>query len=84
MNSQTKSNKSITVFSTPTCPWCTVLKKYLVEHNVTFKDVDVSKDYVAATNMVMKSGQMGVPQLWVGDDVVIGFDKNRINSLLSL
>lgn len=84
MDSQNKSQKGVTVFSTPTCPWCTVAKKYLNEKNIAFKDVDVSKDALAAQQMMLKSGQMGVPQLWIGDAVVVGFDKNSIDELLDL
>lgn len=84
MESQNKTQKGVTVFSTPTCPWCNVAKKYLTENNIAFKDVDVSQDALAAQQMIMKSGQMGVPQLWINDTVVVGFDKNSIDELLDL
>lgn len=79
-----KDSKNILVFSTPTCPWCNVLKKYLNDKGISYNDLDVSRDHESAMKMVMKSGQMGVPQMWIGNDVVVGFDKNRIDSLLSL
>jgi|SRR5690242_5610071 len=75
---------SVTVFSTPTCPWCTRLKAYLREHKVAFKDVDVSRDSAAAQQMVRKSGQMGVPQAWIDGQVVVGFDRTRVDALLGL
>ena len=53
---------SVTVFSTPTCPWCARLKAYLRQHHIPFKGVDVSRDTKAAQEMVRRSGQMGVPQ----------------------
>lgn len=74
----------VTVFSTPTCPYCTMAKQYLKEKNVAFDDVDVSRDQAKAMQMVQKSGQMGVPQLWIGDDVVVGFDKGKINRLMGI
>lgn len=75
---------NVIVFSTPTCPWCTKVKNYLREKRVAFKNVDVSKDVAAQKEMVRKSGQMGVPQLWINGRVVVGFDKVKINSLLNI
>jgi len=75
---------SVTVFSTPTCPWCTRLKAYLRQHHIPFKDVDVSRDTKAAQEMVRRSGQMGVPQAWIDGQVVVGFDRRRVDALLGL
>lgn len=78
------ASHSVTVFSTPTCPWCARLKAYLRQHNIAFKDVDVSRDAAAAQQMVSRSGQMGVPQAWIDGQVVVGFDRKRVDSLLGL
>ncbi len=77
-------SKKVKVFSTPTCPWCTKVKSYLKENNIKFKEVDVSKDMKEAMKMVKKSGKQGVPQLWIGEKVVVGFDKQKIDNLLDL
>lgn len=76
--------KDVTVFSTQTCPYCVMVKQYLDEKNVKYKDIDVSEDAKAAEEMFNKSHQMGVPQLWIGEEVVVGFDPGRINKLLEL
>ncbi len=81
---KSRSAHSVTVFSTPTCPWCARLKAYLREHKVAFKDVDVSRDNAAAQQMVHRSGQMGVPQAWIDGQVVVGFDRKRVDALLGL
>lgn len=75
---------SVTVFSTPTCPWCARLKAHLRENHIAFKDVDVSRDSAAAQQMVQRSGQMGVPQAWIDGQVVVGFDRKRVDALLGL
>lgn len=75
---------SVTVFSTPTCPWCARLKTYLRENKIAFKEVDVSHDAIAAQEMVRRSGQMGVPQAWIDGQVVVGFDRKRVDALLGL
>lgn len=76
--------KKIKVFSTPTCPYCHMAKDYLKEKKISFEDIDVSKDQKQARAMVEKSGQMGVPQLWIDDEVIIGFNKPIIDQLLGL
>jgi glutaredoxin-like YruB-family protein len=81
----TASNShSVTVFSTQSCPWCFRAKEYLKSHNIEFKDINVGADQKAAVAMISKSGQMGVPQLWIDDEVVVGFDQRRINQLLGI
>jgi glutaredoxin-like YruB-family protein len=76
--------KSVTVYSTPTCSWCNRLKTYLRENNIRFRDIDVSKDQKAAEDMVKRSGQQGVPQSLIGGQVIVGFDKTKIDKLLGL
>jgi len=80
----TEAEEKVKVFSTPTCPYCHMVKAYLREKKINFRDIDVSQDHAQAQAMVEKSGQMGVPQLWINNEVVIGFDKQRINMLLKL
>lgn len=73
---------SVKVYSTPSCPWCTVAKKYLASKNVSFEDVDVSINREAAMEMVRKSGQRGVPVLDINGNIIVGFDQGAIDSLL--
>lgn len=79
-----KAQKRITLYSTPTCSWCTTIKNYFKENNITFRDVDVSRDQKAAEEMVRKSGQQGVPQTDINGEIIVGFDKARIDRLLEL
>jgi len=74
----------VKVFSTPTCAYCVTLKEYLKENNVSFEDIDVSQDQEALNEMVEKSGQMGVPVVEIDKDIIVGFDKEKINQLLSI
>ncbi|MBN1792210.1 thioredoxin family protein [Candidatus Woesearchaeota archaeon] len=70
---------TITVYSTPTCPYCHMLKDHLKKKGVKFQDVDVSKDHEAAHRMISKSGQMGVPQTEINGKIIIGFDQEAID-----
>lgn len=74
---------TIKVYSTPTCPWCTMAKKYLTSKNVPFEDLDVSRNREAAMEMVQKSGQRGVPVIDINGKIIVGFDQATIDRLLS-
>lgn len=74
----------VKVYSTPVCPYCVTLKGYLKSHNIQFEDIDVSKDQQAAQDMIAKSGQMGVPVVDIDGQIVVGFDKEKINQLLKI
>ncbi|MCX5708374.1 MAG: thioredoxin family protein [Candidatus Omnitrophica bacterium] len=74
----------ILVYSTPTCPHCIRLKQFLSENKVDFINYDVSVDREKADEMIKKSGQMGVPVTDIDGQLVIGFDKEQIKSVLGL
>lgn len=77
-------DKKVTVYSTPTCPYCIRVKQFLKENNIVFEDIDVSMNQSAAEAMVSKSGQMGVPVLDIGGEIIVGFDKEKIKQALIL
>lgn len=79
-----KPQKRVKVYSTPSCSWCTTLKKHLDLNGIKYTDIDVSRNQNAAEEMVKKSGQQGVPQTDIGGQIIVGFDKKRINSLLGI
>lgn len=76
--------KSVKVYSTPTCPFCLRAKQYLKDNNIEFEDIDISSDQKKSQEMVEKSGQMGVPVLDIEGEIIVGFDKDKISSVLEL
>ena len=82
-NIKEKSAK-IRVFSSPTCPYCVTLKTFLKQHNIEFEDIDVSKDEEARNHMIEKSGQMGVPVIDIDEEIIVGFDKEKICEILKI
>lgn len=72
----------VKVYSTPTCPWCTVAKNYLSSKNIVFENLDVSADRDAAMEMISKSGQRGVPVLDINGTIIVGFDQAAIDKLI--
>ena len=75
---------TVIVYTTPTCSWCTAVKQHLHSHAVSFEEIDVSTDMQRARAMVEKSGQYGVPVIDIDGEIVVGFDRPRIDALLGL
>lgn len=73
----------VTVYTTPTCPWCTRVKDYLNRKEVRFKEINVASDRDGAMEMIRKSGQRGVPVVDINGNIVVGFDQTTIDRLLS-
>jgi len=74
----------VKVYSTPICPYCTMAKQFLKEHNIEFEDINVAKDEKAREEMVEKSGQLGVPVIEINNKVIIGFNVEAIKRELNL
>lgn len=72
----------ITIYSTPTCSFCNAAKQYLKSQDIEYTDIDVSQDIEAATQMVEKSGQMGVPVIDIDGDIIVGFYKPQLEAVL--
>ena len=75
---------SIKIYSTPSCPYCHMLKEYLDEKGFEYQDVNVAEDLVSREEMVEKSGQMGVPVSDIDGNIVVGFDREKVNELLGI
>lgn len=72
----------VTVYSTPTCPWCKKAKEWLTAHKIKFSEVDVSKDEAAVEKMVGATGQTGVPQIEIDGEWIVGFDQEALSKKL--
>jgi len=77
-------DREVIVYTTPTCPWCQAVKRYLEDRNIPYQEVDVSTDMEAAMEMIRKSGQQGVPVVEIDGEIVVGFDRERLDALLGL
>ncbi|HEO8421628.1 TPA: glutaredoxin family protein [Yersinia enterocolitica] len=75
-------NKNVTVYTTNTCPYCVMVKNFLNEQGVAFKEVNVQEDPAAGDKLVETTGQMGVPQIEISGEWVLGYDPETITQLL--
>lgn len=76
--------KNITIYSTPSCHFCHMVKEYLTEKNIPYTDINVAEDAEKRQEMITLSGQMGVPVVRIENDIVVGFNKPIIDDLLGL
>ena len=74
----------VTIYSTPVCHFCHAAKEFFKENNVAYTEYDVASDLEKREEMIDMTGQMGVPVIRIGDDVIIGFDEPKLRELLSL
>jgi glutaredoxin-like YruB-family protein len=75
-------DKTVTIYSTPTCHFCHMTKDFLKDKGIPFTDFDVAHDLEKRQEMIQKSGQMGVPVIFIGDEMIIGFDQEKLVSAL--
>lgn len=76
-------DKKIVIYSTPTCHFCHAAKEFFNEKEIEFTEKDVSTDLQARQEMIEKSGQMGVPQILIDDELIVGFDQDKVEELLN-
>lgn len=76
--------KSVIIYTTPTCHFCQMTKEFFKSNGVTYTEHDVAADQTKRQEMVDKSGQMGVPVIFIGEEMIIGFDRKRLSELLGL
>jgi len=78
------SQPIVTIYSTPTCHFCGMAKEFFQANNIQYTEHDVASDLERRKEMVTKSGQMGVPVIYIDDELTVGFDEERIRGLLHL
>jgi glutaredoxin 3 len=69
------------VYTSPTCPYCTMVKEFLSQKGISFEERDVSRDPSYAQELVRSTGQMGVPVTIINGEIVVGFDRGRLEQL---
>lgn len=76
------SQATVKVFSTEWCGFCKMAKEYLRSKKVDFLEVNIEQDQSAAMFIVQKTGQTGVPVIQIGEEYILGFDRERIDGAL--
>ena len=76
--------KKVTIYSTPTCHFCHAAKEFFKKNNIEFTDYNVAEDNAKRTEMLERSGQMGVPVIFIESEMIIGFNEKRLKGLLGI
>ena len=76
--------KNVKVLTSQTWPHCPAVKNYLTEKNVPFEEKDINADMEARKELIQRR-IMSVPTIIIDDtEVIVGFDKEKIDSILGL
>lgn len=73
--------KRVTLYSTQTCPWCKAAKAYMRDNDIVFTEVDIAHDLDGRREMVLMTGQYGVPVIRVGEKAIVGWDPDEFARL---
>ncbi len=76
------NDSSVTIYSATWCAFCHAAKQYFDKLGVKYTDKDVEKDPANGLEAVDKSGQRGIPVIDIGGDIIIGFDRPKIDAAL--
>ena len=76
--------KTVTIYSTPTCHFCKMAKDFFAEKNVPFTNFDVSVDAAKREEMIQMTGQLGVPVIVIDGDIMVGFDREKLATKLGV
>jgi glutaredoxin 3 len=74
--------EEITVYTSPSCPWCNRVKSYFAEKGVSYREIDVNTDYESAKHMMDLTGQRAVPVITKGSDYVIGYNPQELERFI--
>ena len=76
--------KEVTIYSTQTCVYCNMAKSFFKSNGVAYTEHNVATDMERRKEMIDKTGQMGVPVIDVGGEIVVGFDEPKLRSTLEI
>ena len=76
--------KNITIYSTSTCHFCQMAKEFFKSHNIAYTEYNVGNDAEKRNEMVELTGQLGVPVIRIGDEVLVGFQEGKVAEMLGI
>ena len=71
----------VKVYTSNTCPYCTMAKEYLKDRNIEFEEKNVQTDKEARSEL-MDMGYTGVPVIIIDGQEIVGFDKAKLDTIL--
>ncbi len=77
-------NKKVIIYSTPTCHYCNEAKAFFKDNGIAYQEYDVQSDLKRRKEMVDKSGQMGVPVIFIENQMIVGFDEEKVREIMGI
>ena len=74
----------VQIYTTPTCAFCKLAKEYFKSKNIEYDEFNVATDAQKRQEMVEKTGSLSVPVIIIGDKIIIGFNKGKVNEALGI
>ncbi len=74
----------VTIYTTPTCAYCTMAKEFFDKNNVPYTEYDVLRDLARRKEMAEKSHQLGVPVIDIDGEIWVGFNRAEIGKALGI
>lgn len=71
------------IYSSPTCVYCRMAKEYFESKHIAYTEKDITTDAEAFDFVVQKVGQAVTPIITIGDTIIVGFDRPKIDEALA-
>lgn len=79
-----KEQKTVTIYTTPNCGFCAMVKTHFNKNNIKYTEYDVSKNREKAQEMINKARVGSVPVIDIDGKIIIGFNQEKIDHELGL
>ncbi len=76
--------REVKIYTTPTCPYCKMAKKFLDDNGIKYQEFNVAEDKAARKEMKDKCNSLGVPTICIDNEVLVGFDEGQLKEKLGL
>ena len=79
----TPKDEAVVVYSSPTCGFCHMAMEYFDKKGVKYTEKDITVDQQALNFVLEKVGQAVTPIITIGDTIIVGFDRPKIDEALA-
>ncbi len=76
--------REVKVYTTPTCPYCKMAKKFLDDNGIKYQEFNIVEDKAAREEMKSKCGSLAVPTICLDGEVLVGFNEAQLREKLGL
>lgn len=71
----------IKIYTNPNCPFSDQAKKFFKQKKIPFEEISLLKNEEARLAVIEKTGQMVTPVIEIDEEIIIGFEEEKLNEL---